>query len=97
MAMNTKYIKMNDYVYCYVNNPREDGFYPTAHFSQGNFSTQKYGALAALRRLTATFNSTYSYSGVVPSVAGTKPYANTKIEVVTQVFSGDVQIGRAHV
>ena len=92
MAMNTKYIQMNEYVYFYVNNPREDGFYPTSHFSKGNFSTQKYGALEALRRLTATFNSTYSYSGVVPAVAGTKPYANTKIEVVTQAFSGDVLV-----
>ena len=90
--MNTKYIKMNEYVYFYVNNPREDGFYPTSHFSPGNFSTQKYGALAALRRLTATFNSTYSYYGAVPAVAGTKPYAGTKIEVVTQAFSGDVLV-----
>ncbi len=92
MAMNTKYIQMNEYVDFYVNNPREDGFYPTSHFSQGNFSTQKYGALAALRRLTATFNSTYSYSGAVPTVAGTKPYAGTQIEVVTQAFSGDVLV-----
>ena len=90
--MNTKYIQMNEYVDVYVNNPREDGFYPMSHFSQGSFSTQKYGALAALRRLTATFNSTYSYYGVVPSVAGTKPYAGTNIEVVTQAFSGDVLV-----
>ena len=92
MAMNTKYIQMNEYVYFYVNNPREDGFYPTSRFSQGNFSTQKYGALAALRRLTATFNSTYSYSGAVPAVAGTKPYAGTKIDCTTQAFSGDVLV-----
>ena len=91
-AMNTNYIRMHNYVYFYVNNPREDGFYPTSRFSQGNFSTQKYGALAALRRLTATFNSTYSYYGAVPAVAGTKPYANTKIEVVTQAFSGNVLV-----
>ena len=90
--MNTKYIQMNGYVYFYVNNLREDGFYPTSHFSKGNFSTQKYGALEALRRLTTTFNSTYSYSGVVPAVAGTKPYAGTQIEVVTQAFSGDVLV-----
>jgi hypothetical protein len=56
--MNTKYIQMNEYVYFYVNNPREDGFYPTSHFSQGNFSTQKYGALAALRRLAGWVLST---------------------------------------
>lgn len=90
--MNTKYIKMNDYVYIFVNNLRENGLYPASRFSQGSFSTQKYGALEALRRLTATFNSTYSYSGVVPSVAGTKPYSGTKIEVVTQAFSGDVLV-----
>ena len=92
MAMNTKYIQMNEYVDFYVNNPREDGFYPMSHFYKGNFSTQKYGALAALRRLTTTFNSTYSYSGAVPTVAGTKPYAGTQIEVVTQAFSGDVLV-----
>ena len=90
--MNTKYIQMNGYVDFYVNNPREDGFYPTSHFYKGNFPTQKYGALAALRRLTTTFNSAYSYSGVVPAVAGTKPYAGTQIEVVTQAFSGDVLV-----
>ena len=90
--MNTNYIRMHNYVYFYVNNPREDGFYPTSRFSQGNFSTQKYGALAALRRLTATFNSTYSYSGAVPAVAGTKPYAGTKIDCTTQAFSGDVLV-----
>ena len=90
--MNTKYIQMNEYVYFYVNNPREDGFYPASRFSQGSFFKQKYGALAALRRLTATFNSTYSYSGVVPAVAGTKPYAGTKIDCTTQAFSGDVLV-----
>lgn len=92
MAMNTNYIRMHNYVYIFVNNLREDGLYPASRFSQGSFSTQKYGALEALRRLTATFNSTYSYSGVVPSVAGTKPYSGTKIDVVTQAFSGDVLV-----
>ena len=92
MAMNTNYIRMHNYVYIFVNNLREDGLYPASRFSQCSFSTQKYGALAALRRLTATFNSTYSYSGAVPAVAGTKPYAGTQIDCTTQAFSGDVLV-----
>ena len=48
--MNTNYIQMHNYVYVFVNNLRENGLYPSSRFSQGSFSTQKYGALEALRQ-----------------------------------------------